>query len=204
MLPTQELLLQLLTYSPSTGKLLWNERPIEMFKTSRACTIWNKKYSGKEAGTISNVKNSDLQYIHISINNKIYRAHMLIWIMIHGNIEGIIDHIDGNGLNNILINLRDISQSKNIRKCKMRKNNSSGHRGVTLTESGRYAVCIMIDRKKIHLGRYDDIQYASMIYSTAALIISGETFSESPAFEEDTTEYKFIENKINSKRFNHD
>ena len=128
---------------------------------------------------------------------------MLIWIMIHGDIEGIVDHIDGNGLNNTLINLRDISQSKNIRKCKMRKNNSSGYRGVALTTNGKYAVSIMIDRKKIHLGRYNNIQHASMIYSTAALIISGETFAESPAFEADTTEYKFIENKINTKRFNH-
>lgn len=196
-LPPPEVLHKLLTYDPSTGKLFWKPRDINMFRTERAYKAWNTRYANIEAGTISKVSKSDtLAYIQVSIDDRLYRAHMLIWIMHNNTISGVIDHIDGDGLNNKLSNLRDIKQSSNIRKCKMRKNNTNGYRGVSLTDSGKYAVAITKNRKKIHLGRYTDIAYAGRVYATAELILEGEVFSECIPFDINSEEYKNIIAKI--------
>lgn len=195
--PSTETLNELFSYDSITGKLYWKPRENSMFTSDRSAKIWNTKYANKEAGTVASVKNSDtLKYIHVSIFNKLYRAHVLIWLMIHGNINGVIDHIDGNGLNNKMDNLRDIPQSTNVRKCKMRKNNTTGYRGVTVTASGKFSVSITKNRKKINLGIFEDIIYASKIYSTAALILEGEVFSETIPFKQNSPEYESVKNKL--------
>ena len=70
----------------------------------------------------------------VSINNRPYFIHRIIWILHFGEIqEGhFIDHIDGNTENNNIVNLRSISHKKNTRNRKIQSTNKSGVAGVNL------------------------------------------------------------------------
>lgn len=63
-------------------------------------------------------------------NQEVY-IHRLAWKLYYGSYpKGMIDHIDGNGLNNRIDNLRDVSSRDNMRNKAMYKKNKSGITGV--------------------------------------------------------------------------
>ena len=64
----------------------------------------------------------------------------VIWIMHNGHLDNeyVIDHIDGNTLNNNLSNLRVVRQTLNNRNASMRKDNSTGVCGVNFTTASDY------------------------------------------------------------------
>lgn len=95
------------------GKLFW--------KVNRG-----KAHAGDEAGCIGN-----RGYILIVINTKQHMAHRLIWIMHGKDPVPMLDHIDGNQLNNRIENLRPITVSQNQRNTKLRKDSTSGIKGVS-------------------------------------------------------------------------
>lgn len=67
---------------------------------------------------------------------KNYYVHRVIWVLKHGSIESdkVIDHLDGNPLNNKIENLRLISNSLNKRNNKKYSCNKTGVNGVSLHE----------------------------------------------------------------------
>jgi len=86
---------------------------------------WKCKHE-KEAGSVGN-----RGYRCVCINYRKYMAHRLVWIM-HGNDPvPMLDHIDGNQLNNRIENLRPITVSQNQRNTKLRKDSTSGIKGVS-------------------------------------------------------------------------
>lgn len=109
------------------GQLFWRPRPISSFKTERLGKTWNTRFSGKRAGTV--VIEHGNKYVKISIAGRAYYEHRLIWMLHKGECPETIDHIDGNGLNNIITNLRDgaVVNSRNI---KIPSTNKSGVIGV--------------------------------------------------------------------------
>ena len=70
-------------------------------------------------------------------------VHRIIWTLFYGEVPDgfVIDHIDGDSLNNIISNLRLITQAENRRNTRKFKNNTSGVSGVNLqTQSnGKYS-----------------------------------------------------------------
>jgi hypothetical protein len=134
------LVLQLLRYDPATGVFTWKPRPPEMFAdngngyTARACKIWNTRYAGGPAGSITGAG-----YIAIAMARVEYLAHRLAWLVVHGEpVPTVIDHKDRNPLNNRIGNLRAATQSRNLANAKRRKDNTSGIKGVSMTRTGRY------------------------------------------------------------------
>lgn len=88
--------------------------------------------------------------------------------------EGMmIDHRDGNGLNNQRCNLRPANHQQNMANRKMHKNNTSGYKGVRL-ERERWRARINFDGKKISIGSYDDPVEAAVAYDMAAIELFGE------------------------------
>ncbi len=70
----------------------------------------------------------------VSFRERTVQVHRIIWQLFNGTIPDgfIIDHIDGNPLNNLITNLRLITKTENNRNTGKAKNNTSGVVGVSL------------------------------------------------------------------------
>lgn len=87
-----------------------------------------------------------------------------------------IDHINGNGLDNRKSNLRvSKNLNGNCQNCGMRRNNTSGYKGVSLrTKSKKWVSQITAKDKRYILGDYDTAKEAAIAYDMAAKLLHGE------------------------------
>lgn len=86
----------------------------------------------------------------------------------------LVDHKDGNGLNNSRSNLRPCTYSQNQWNRKLNKNSTSGFKGVSFYKpSGRWLACIRANKEYIHLGYFDTPEEASLAYYEAAIYLHG-------------------------------
>jgi hypothetical protein len=87
----------------------------------------------------------------------------------------IVDHRDRNGLNNQRSNLRITDKQLNGHNGNIRKNNSSGYRGVNWDKkTNKWLARIRINNKRINLGRFRDISSAAIAYDKAAISFYGK------------------------------
>lgn len=159
-LPSQEALAELLDYDPESGLLRWRARPREMFTTARDRSAWNTRYAGRLAGT-----RHCGGYLQISLKVPgcvvLAKAHRIIWKLLYGVDPDEVDHIDGDGINNRLVNLRDVSRQENARNVARPVTNTSGVAGVRWDEDrGRWNARIQVCGKTRHLGRFNDFAQA--------------------------------------------
>lgn len=159
---TQEYLKQCLTYNPETGQFTRLERPRQFFKTEGSWKTWNARYAAKPAGFKHTKKSERTSYIRIGIDGKTYQAHRLAWLYIYGTWpKNQIDHIDGDGANNKLENLRDVTNRENGINRKTQINNTSGVTGVSWHKAAnKFRAQIKINGKNKHLGYYTTLEAA--------------------------------------------
>jgi hypothetical protein len=106
--------------------------------------------------------------------NKVNRILMHREIM-KPNKGMVIDHLDGNTLNNQKNNLRICTHAENMRNSKISINNKSGYKGVSYQEnSNNYRAQIKFNNKKINIGDFIDPIDAAKAYNAAALKYHGE------------------------------
>jgi len=87
----------------------------------------------------------------------------------------VIDHLDGNSLNNQKNNLRICTQAENNRNRNFNINNTSGFKGVYWHKiSSKWMAYIRINKKRLYLGIYTDPIDAARSYNEAALKYHGE------------------------------
>lgn len=73
----------------------------------------------------------------------------------------VVDHINGNPLDNRKANLRICTQHQNAMNVKKPKNNKSGIKGVRWVENRhKWEAFIGYNRKQIHLGQFDSVDEA--------------------------------------------
>lgn len=164
----------LFTYDPETGNLVWKELPRSMFKSDRACNARNVRFTGKVAGCEhSNEKGRHA--ILVNDGGKRVGAHRVIWEMHNGAIPAgmVIDHINGDPWDNRLPNLRLATIAENSRNGRMRKNNTSGFKGV-IWSLGKWRAQIKMNRKLISLGGYHTKEQAYAAYCEGAKRYHGE------------------------------
>lgn len=143
-------LMQHLTYDPITGNF-------ERIKDS------GRRKVGSKVGSVNG------RYLQIGFGGYRDRAHRLAWLFVHGYIPEEIDHINGNGLDNRIANLRAVSHQQNVHNhIKPPKHNSTGFMGVSFFKgTNRFSSYIQIDGKKKHLGYFDTAREAHEVYLQA-------------------------------------
>lgn len=153
---TAERLRTVLDYDPVTGAFTWRDRPRSDFKRSQGYGAWKQRCLGKEAGCPTGHG-----YTRISIDCEAYLAHRLAWLYVHGEWPSLhIDHINGNGCDNAIANLRDVSNTDNHRNMRRHKTNRSGVTGVRLTRYGTWGAAIWDKHKIIRLGSFQTMEEA--------------------------------------------
>lgn len=117
---TQERLKELLHYGPNSGLFMWR---VDRRGTAKA---------GQWAG-----RTNSKGYVEISVDGKRYKAHRLAWLYTHGVWpKGQIDHKDRDRAGNWIDNLRDVTQSVNLKNTGAQKNNTSGVKYLHKTTGG--------------------------------------------------------------------
>lgn len=91
----------------------------------------------------------------------------------------IVDHIDGNTLNNTWANLRTCNKAQNQQNrpgliVKNGKRVTSRFKGVSLGYKGKFIAQIRANNSVYHLGTFISETEAAMAYNEAALVLHGE------------------------------
>mgnify|MGYP001586784751 CR=1 FL=1 len=104
------------------------------------------------------------------------RNFYMHWTVIGRPLKGMVtDHINGNGLDNRKSNLRTVSQSENLKNSKLRKDNTSGFKGVSqMKKTGRWRARIQIEHKQTHLGSFKTAEEAHRAFRKACIQYYGE------------------------------
>lgn len=162
------------SYDAATGTLTWLPKP----PSEKDAKRWNGRYAGNEAGHIRNMRGQKRKYICFADESQkhgcsIVAVHTIIWEMHHGKIPNnmVIDHVNGDTLNNRIENLRIATKSQNSFNAKPRKN-TAGVKGVS--KSGKLWVArIMINGRSINLGTHQTKGLAAVARAKAALRYHG-------------------------------
>jgi hypothetical protein len=129
-------------------------------------------------GEVGHLKRDDCgkNYVIIRLDRKKYRAHRLAWLYVHGHWpSGHIDHVDGNGVNNAISNLREATNSQNCMNRGAQSNNQSGYKGVSwYKRDGKWIAKIAVGGKQTNLGYFSTAEEAHAAYAAAAAELHGE------------------------------
>ena len=100
-------------------------------------------------------------YLKVGVLYRNLLVHHIVWFLTHNQWpEHRLDHIDGNILNNSPDNLRQVTNSQNLRgHSKIR--GAVKYRGV-YHKNRRYSATYTHDSKKIHIGYYDTAEEAAI------------------------------------------
>ena len=156
---TQERLQELLDYDPETGEFRWRVR----------------KKRGHSAGDIAGCRTRSDAW-SIRIDGRRYQAHQLAWLYMEGEWgEPVIDHRDGNPLNNRFSNLRLSTYSDNAANRGRMRSNTSGFKGAVFDpRADKWRAQISKDGRRYCLGRYATAEEAHEAYAAKARELFGE------------------------------
>jgi len=158
---TQEYLKSILHYNSESGTFTW-------IKSNRYGWV------GKIAGCSRTVRGEN--YRVIRINHVLYPAHRLAWFYTSGVWpDKEIDHIDRNGSNNSIINLREATRLENNCNKALNTRNTSGVKGVRWHGVARkWEARVNFNKVEYYLGLFETIEQADSVVRAKRLELHGE------------------------------
>lgn len=137
-----------LSYDPDTGDLTR--------KVSRG--RW-------KAGEVAGCYHEGTDHVVVNFNYCLYKAHRVAWFLHYGEQPPeTIDHWNGIGHDNRIVNLRGASESQNNWNKGRPITNTSGYKGVSWDkEKKKFEAYHKMYGKRYHLGYYDDPKEANSV-----------------------------------------
>ena len=116
------------------------------------------------------------QYRFCVLQGKRYKMSRLAVFYTRGRWPtGVVDHKDGDTLNDVWANLRDCSQQQNSCNRRPNSNNKSGHKGVWwCAQRRRWIVILRAAGRRHFLGYFTDRALAAAAYKAGAVKLHGE------------------------------
>jgi hypothetical protein len=144
---TQARLKELLHYDPETGVFTWLVARGRYVKPGTAAG------SHDRAG-----------YLRIGVSCRIYAAHRLAFLYMTGETPTEVDHINRVKDDNRWSNLRSASRSENVANTPLRRDNSSGYRGVGwYPRYKKWCAKGRLCGKSVHLGYFASLEEAAEV-----------------------------------------
>lgn len=143
-----------LSYNRKTGKMVWKN------------TVGPNAQAKSKAGSIFG-KPPNVQYYRVYTSSKLtgkrvaFFVHHAAWFLVKGKWpEFIIDHKDGDGLNNRWKNFRPATNSQNSQNKKTRRTSKTGVNGVSQISNGKFVARLTVNQKVIALGCFNTLDAA--------------------------------------------
>lgn len=157
------------------GRVRWRARPSHHFDSPAIAKMWNTRFAGTTAGTPARAGHLAIS-LRIDGEKVAIRAHVVAWAITHGEWPtSLIDHRDRVATNNAPDNLRPATTFQNAQNHGLRRDNTSGHKGVVWYPSReQWLVRITANGRRRHLGYFDLLADAIAAYEKAALELHGE------------------------------
>ncbi len=154
-----------LSYDPYAGDFFWKK-----LGKGRG-----RKPDGRAGYTIFD-KRKGKEYLVISIMKRRVLAHRAAFVLMTGRPPALlVDHRDGNGLNNAWSNLREATFPQNGQNSKRSERNKSGYKGVCFVAGKKkFRAAIRSNGKTVSLGYFDNALSAHWAYRMAAYEMFGE------------------------------
>lgn len=130
------------------GKLVWSRTK-------------GRSIQGNEIGWVSKHGYREMQ-----LDNQRKKVHHVVWFLHTGQWPTMLDHINGNRLDNRIENLRTCSSQENARNTAGWKNRELP-RNVYSTQYGKYRAALCIGGKFKQIGTFDTIDEADKAATTA-------------------------------------
>lgn len=158
---TQERLKEVLEYNTHTGEFTWKVAVAKRIKV------------GEVAGCHHRPGHPNSNGWKITVDKRTYCAHRLVWLYVHGRFpDNLIDHINGNNLDNRLVNLREATHSQNSQNFRQAtKRSTTGLLGVRIHKYKGAIVSfwssIRVDGELQYLGSFKTPEEAHEAYLEA-------------------------------------
>lgn len=139
-----------------TGRCVWID-----------ATKYHARLNGTEAGSPRKSRRGKY-YWHIKINGIPYKRAQIV-LMVKTNIwpDDMVDHEDGDSLNDRASNLRHATGLQNAWNHKSRAKKSPLPMGIRKTRLGKYQARIAVNKKSISLGVFKTVDEAVVAYQAA-------------------------------------
>ena len=130
---------------------------------------WKRGAVSRRCGWIS-----ESGYLRIKVLGRSYMAHHLAWALVRGEWPKMLDHANGDPLDNRIANLRPATPRENRGNAKVNANNVSGLKGVQFhPHTGRWRARIRKHGRLVALGLFDTPEKAHAAYVAAAADVFG-------------------------------
>ena len=134
---------------------------------------WKTLRGGRLPGTPAG--NSTKRYVWIKFRGQYVSGHHVAWLLHYGEAAGSrIDHVNGNGCDNRIANLRKASQSENSQNRRTRTDNQTGLKGVQLRPNGTWRARIFLEGRSVNLGHFATAEEAHNAYAREAAVQFGK------------------------------
>jgi len=118
---------------------------------------------------------SKVPYADAKIRMRMVSLHREVARLAGLDVSGMIDHANGNSLDNRRSNLRPATACESNQNRRKARSNTSGFKGVSYhAQSGKYQVRIWADGKEYALGLYVTAEEAHDAYCGVAPILHGK------------------------------